>query len=209
MKAAVYNQEGKEMEALELSEEMFGVSWNPDLVHQVAVSQMGNRRQVLAHTKHRGEVSGGGKKPYAQKGTGRSRQGSIRSPLWRHGGVVFGPRNTRVFTQKINDKMRIKALFSVLSEKAKHNALVVLDTLSLEHPKTKIVKELFSKLPVKSESIVLVLSLKEKAMVKAAQNLAKVRVRFASDSNVLELLSAKFIVITREGMKELEQTFVK
>jgi len=118
MEAIVYNQKGEKLNAVNLPESVFGLKMNPDLVYQVAVTQAANRRRITAHTKDRGEVSGGGKKPWRQKGTGRSRHGSNRSPIWRHGGVVFGPRNDKVYGGKINKKMRRKALAMVLSAKA-------------------------------------------------------------------------------------------
>ena len=115
----IYNQKGEDVGKEELEKEIFEVPFNADLVHQVAVSQMSNKRQLLAHTKDRGEVSGGGKKPRAQKGTGRSRQGSIRSPLWIGGGVTFGPRKERNFKKIIPKKMKRKAFLVVLSEKVR------------------------------------------------------------------------------------------
>ena len=129
MKVSVYNQEGKEVGKVLLPKEIFEVKVNPDLVHQVVVCQMANRRQPIAHTKDRGEVRGGGRKPWSQKGTGRARHGSIRSPLWIGGGVTFGPRKEKIFKKKIPKKMRRKALFMVLSGKAKENLLLVLDKL--------------------------------------------------------------------------------
>src|SRR3989344_5880492 len=119
MKAVLYNQEGKETGQITLSKRIFDVPLNQDMLHQVVVSQMANRRQVLAVTKGRGEVRGGGKKPWAQKGTGRARHGSIRSPLWKGGGVTGGPTKERVFTKAIPKKMRARALFMALSRKLK------------------------------------------------------------------------------------------
>lgn len=207
MKTLVYNQEGAEIETMELPEAVFNVPWNADLVHQVTVSQMSNRRKAIAHTKHRGEVSGGGKKPWAQKGTGRARHGSTRSPLWRHGGVAFGPRSNRVFTQKINAKMKRKALLAVLSEKARKNFLVVVDAIALEQPKTKLMKQVFMRLPMKNESAMLVLSSKDEMLQRAGKNLSEVTFGRIKDLNALDLLSAKFLVITKEGINVLEKTF--
>ena len=147
MKIDVYNQEGKVVGNATLPKDIFDVKENSDLVHQVAVSQMANRRQVSAHTKDRSKVRGGGKKPWRQKGTGRARVGSIRSPLWRGGGTVFGPSKERVFKKKINIKMRRKALFMALSSKAKDNLLVVIDSLILDKPKTKLMSGVLKSLP--------------------------------------------------------------
>src|SRR3989339_770912 len=131
MKVPVYNQKGETVSEMELPKEILEVSPNPDLVHHVVVAQQANRRQIIAHTKTRGEVRGGGKKPWRQKGTGRARHGSIRSPLWKGGGVTFGPRNDRVYEQDINRKMRRKALMVILSDKARTNTLLIVDALNL------------------------------------------------------------------------------
>ena len=117
LEAVVYSQEGKKSGSVTLPEAVFGEKWNADLVHQVVVAMQANARQPIAHTKDRSEVRGGGRKPWAQKGTGRARHGSSRSPIWRHGGVTHGPRNDRDFSQKINRKMKVKALYAVLSKK--------------------------------------------------------------------------------------------
>ncbi len=137
MLAKTYNQKGEVAGQIELPKDLFEVKVNPDLVYQVAVTQMANRRQGNANTKGRGEVSGGGKKPWRQKGTGRARQGSIRAPQWRHGGVVFGPTSEKVYGGKINKKMRRKALAMVLSSKLNGNALIMMDKLEVSQPKTK------------------------------------------------------------------------
>src|SRR3989344_4067362 len=126
MKVDLYNQNGEVAGSVNLPKEIFEVKFNADLVHQIAVSQMANKRQVSAHTKIRSEVRGGGKKPWRQKGTGRARHGSIRSPLWRGGGITFGPRNDKVYEKDIPKKMRRKALLMALSQKAKNSQLVVL-----------------------------------------------------------------------------------
>src|SRR3989344_3105619 len=135
MKVAVYNQEGKEAGDITLPKEIFEVPFNADLVHQVMISQTANARQVSAHTKNRGEVRGGGRKPWRQKGTGRARAGSTRGPIWKGGGVSGGPRNEKNYERTIPANMRKKAMFMVLSQKAKGNLLVVMD--SLEFPEAK------------------------------------------------------------------------
>src|SRR3989344_1794431 len=133
----VYNQEGKEIANLELNKAIFKLPWNDDLVHQAVRVAFANQRQVLASTKDRSEVRGGGRKPWRQKGTGRARHGSIRSPLWKGGGVTFGPTTERNFKVKINKKMAQKAFLIVLSAKAKDNEILILDDLKLSAPKTK------------------------------------------------------------------------
>ncbi len=151
MEIIVYNQEGKEMEKILLPKEIFDVKINHDLIHQVVVSQMANQRKVLAQTKTRGEVSGGGKKPWRQKGTGRARHGSIRSPLWRGGGITFGPRKEKVFKKTIPKKIKRKALLMILTAKAKSNLLILLDKLKLEKAKTKSMAGIIDNLKLKAE----------------------------------------------------------
>ena len=136
MTETLYNQEGKEVGKIDLPEKTFGVRWNADLVHQVVTAQQANARTPIAHAKGRGEVAGGGKKPWKQKGTGRARHGSIRSPLWRHGGKAHGPTKEKVYTQKINQKMRQKALSTVLSKKLSDGELIFVDKLTLPEIKT-------------------------------------------------------------------------
>jgi large subunit ribosomal protein L4 len=137
MKANVYTVKGKVSKTIELPEEIFGAPWNADLVAQVLYSQASNRRAGIAHTKDRGEVSGSGKKPWQQKGTGRARHGSARSPLWRTGGVTFGPRNDKNYKKTIPHGMKVKALFSLLSAKVKAGKVMFVDTVSVETGKTK------------------------------------------------------------------------
>ena len=139
--AKVYNTEGKEVGTYKLPESIFALPWNGDLVHQVVVAMEGNARTPVAHTKGRGEVRGGGKKPWRQKGTGRARHGSSRSPIWKGGGVTHGPLKEKSYERKINKKMRIKALYTVLSRKAKDGEIILLDTLSFDTPKSKQAKE--------------------------------------------------------------------
>ena len=137
MKYPLYNQKGEETGTVLLPKNIFEVKINNDLIHQVALSQSANRRQVIAHTKDRSEVSGGGRKPWRQKGTGRARHGSIRSPIWRGGGIAFGPTKDRVFSKRIPKKMKRKALLMVLSAKASENLIIVLDKKEIKKPKTK------------------------------------------------------------------------
>ena len=209
MKIAVYNQEGKEVGKSLLPKEIFDLKLNPDLVHQVMVSQMANRRRVIAHTKGRAEVRGGGRKPWRQKGTGRARHGSIRSPIWRGGGVTFGPTKERIFKEKINKKMRRKALFMVLSAKAKNNSLILLDKLKIEKPKTKVMAEIFKKLPCKGKSSLMALPIIDKNIILAARNIPKITTIQARDLNVLDLLNFKYLVMPKEAIKTIKETFLK
>ena len=146
MEAKVYNQKGKEISGVTLPEDVFGISWNADLVHQVATSIMSNKRANTADARMRGEVSGGGKKPWKQKGTGRARHGSTRSPIWKGGGVTHGPNNDKNYNLKVNKKMMIKALYTLLSEKMRKGQVLFVDTLSFSKIKTKDASEILKNL---------------------------------------------------------------
>jgi len=208
MKVSVFDKEGKEMVQTVLPKEVFGLEMNSDLVHQVAVAQSANRRQVIAHTKDRGNVRGGGKKPWRQKGTGRARHGSRRSPLWRGGGTTFGPTKERNFKREISRKMRRKALFMVLSAKAKDNSLFVLDDLMVESPKTKLIAGILNKLPIKG-SCLIILPKRDEKLERAAANLKNTGIIGAKDLNVMDLLSYKYAVLPKEGIKVIKETFAK
>ncbi len=134
--AAVYNQSGKEVGEVKLPASVFGLSWNADLVHQVVYSMLADRRVIYAHTKGRGQVSGGGRKPWKQKGTGRARHGSTRSPIWVGGGVAHGPNILKNYSKKINKKMKIKALYTLLSRKMKDGEVIFVDSFEIAKPKT-------------------------------------------------------------------------
>jgi large subunit ribosomal protein L4 len=209
MKIVVYNQKGEEVGTTVLPKEVFGLEVSPDLVHQVVVCQMANRRKVIAHTKDRGEVRGGGRKPWRQKGTGRARHGSIRSPLWKGGGVVFGPRKEKVFKKEIPKKMKRLALFMVLSGKIKNNLLILLDKLKIEKPKTKEMTEILKKLPCKNESSLIALPELDKNLIIASRNIPDVETIRAKDLNALDLLSFKYLIMPKESIKVIKETFLK
>ncbi len=214
MKVTVYNQQGEEVGTTLLPKEIFEVRANPDLIYQVVRSLMANRRKVIAQTKDRGEVRGGGRKPWRQKGTGRARAGSIRSPLWRGGGVTFGPTKERVFKKKINKKMKRKALFMVLSAKAQNNLLLILDKLSLEQPKTKLITKMIEnwKLKIKNfeeRSCLIVLPQKKEMIIRATQNVPNAQVVEARNLNALDLLSFKYLIMPKDTIKAIKETFTK
>jgi large subunit ribosomal protein L4 len=204
-----YDQNGKVISQIRLPAEVFGLKINPDLVHQVLVLQLANRRKRLAKVKTRAEVRGGGRKPWRQKGTGRARVGSIRSPLWRGGGVVFGPRKERKFKKKIPKKMRRKALLMVLSGKAKEGLLILVDKLKLDQPKTKLMKKILEKLPCKEESCLIALPQYDRNLVLATRNLPEVDTIWARNLNVLDLLSYKYLLLPKEALKLIKETFIK
>lgn len=137
METKIYSNKGKEVKTIKLPESVFGLKWNSDLVHQVITSMTSSSRMNTTHTKTRGEVRGGGKKPWKQKGTGQARHGSTRSPIWVGGGVAHGPRNDKNYDRKVNKKMKIKALFTILSKKFKDSEILFVDSLSIAKPQTK------------------------------------------------------------------------
>lgn len=204
----IHNQEGKVVSELGLNEAIFGLPWNADLVHQVVRVAMANKRQVLASTKDRAQVRGGGKKPWKQKGTGRARHGSIRSPLWRHGGVTFGPTSERNFKLKINKKMARKAFLIALSAKAKDNEILIFDEIKLSAPKTKeIAKVLKNFLKIKNG--LLVLDKKEKIIKRAAGNLANLDIINIDNLNILNILKYQYLILTKEGIEYLNEKYSK
>ena len=212
MKTVVYNQQGEKIEEILLPKEIFDVKFNSDLVHQVVVSQTANRRRVIAHTKDRGEVRGGGRKPWRQKGTGRARHGSIRSPIWRGGGVTFGPTKQRVFKKEIPKKMRKKALFMVLSAKKKNESVILLDKLELKKAKTKeaaeMIKVLRSKIETfKQGSILVILPEMDKNIILSFRNIPKIKTIQAKDLNCLDILTYKYLIILKEAIKVIKDTF--
>jgi large subunit ribosomal protein L4 len=192
-----------------LDSALFEVETKEGLIHQAVVAQMANRRQVLAHTKDRGEVSGGGKKPWKQKGTGRARQGSIRSPLWVGGGVVFGPRNDRNFHQKINKKMKRKALLMCLSDRAKEEKIIVLDKLELENFKTKRFLEILNKLPNKEKKTLLILVDNDKKIIKSAANLPYLKTIESVNINVMDVLNNEFLMLPLATLKAVQEKLKK
>lgn len=207
MKAIVYNQKGEKVGEVSLPKEIFDVKLNSDLLHQVVVSQMANKRQITAHTKDRSEVSGGGKKPWRQKGTGRARHGSIRSPLWKGGGITFGPRKDRIFEKTLPKKMRRKALFMVFSEKAKGNLLVILDKIQIDKPKTKEFAKILRKLPCKENSCLIALPEYDKKVFLSARNIKKINIVEARNLNVIDLMSSKYLLMGKDTIKTIEKTF--
>lgn len=205
MKANVYNQKGERAGTITLPESVFNVPWNNNLVHQVIVSMQANIRQPYVHTKDRGEVRGGGKKPWRQKGTGQARHGSIRSPLWRGGGVTFGPRNEKDYSKKINKKMKAKALFTALSQKLRDNEIIFIDNLSFTEPKSAKAKEVikalsnidgFNTLATKRKNTALfALGGKDKNIEMSFRNFGNIAVDEARNMNPVDVLKYKYIIM--------------
>lgn len=214
MKISIYNQKGVEIEKTDLPAKIFEVEMNKDLVHQAVVAQMSNTRKVIAHTKDRSERRGGGRKPWRQKGTGRARHGSIRSPIWRGGGVTFGPTKEKVYTKKINKKMKTKALFMVLSSKVKDKQLILLDKIELTEAKTKQMIEVIKNLKNKvkkdlDKSILIVLPSSNQDIVRASKNIPKVKIIRADSLNVLDVLTYKHLLVLQGSIKVIEKTYIK
>lgn len=206
--ATVYNWEGKKSEELKLDDSVFGLPKNDDLVHQVYVALMANKRQVLADTKNRRERAGSGIKPWRQKGTGRARVGSVRTPVWRKGGVVFGPTSDRNFKKKVNKKMNARAIAVVLSGKLRDKEIIVLDKFNLKEKKTKKMAEGLKKFNLKG-SVLLSFSSEEKDLRVASRNLAQVKNILTNQLNVLDLLNNKNVIFSKESVKYLENKYKK
>ena len=214
MPEIIYNQEGKEVGQAELPAEIFDMPMNKDLVHQVVVAQMASARQVLAHTKDRSEVRGGGVKPWRQKGTGRARHGSIRSPIWKGGGVTFGPTKERVFAKKINKKMKRKALLMVLSSKVRDKEMVLLDKLELTQAKTKQIMEVFNNLKTKikkdlAKGTLIVLLTSDQKIIRAIKNIPKIKTIRADSLNVVDVLSHQYLLMLQGAVEVIEKTYLK
>ena len=202
MQTKVYNLEGQEVEQLELAEEVFGKEFNEALIHQAVVAYLANQRQGTKSTLTRAEVAGGGRKPWRQKGTGRARQGSIRSPQWVHGGVVFAPK-PRDFSKKMNAAMKKGAFLSALSTVAKENSLVVVDAMNIE-PKTKAAVKALEALKVEKRITVVTNEVNCDAL-RAFGNLPKVSVTTAKILNTYDLVNSDYVVITKDAVKKLEE----
>ena len=205
----VYNQEGKEVSELKLNEAIFDLPWNADLVHQAVRTASANKRQVLASTKDRSEVSGGGRKPWRQKGTGRARHGSIRSPIWKGGGITFGPTKERVFKLKINKKMARKAFLTALSTKAKDSELLVLDDLKLSAPKTKEMAKIMKNFPQVKTSLLVLAGKKDENLKRAGRNLPNLRIINIDNLNILDILKYKHLIFTKDGIEYLNKKYGK
>jgi large subunit ribosomal protein L4 len=216
METTIYTQEGKSAGTISLPESIFALPWNADLVHQVVVSEESNRRDPIAHTKDRGEVRGGGKKPWQQKGTGRARHGSTRSPIWVGGGVAHGPRNDKNYARKVNRKMKAKALFTILARKQRDGEIIFIDSLNFAEPKTKLAKAFvsviggikgFEKFSTKKmNKAYIAASSDEKNARRVFNNFGNIQIGDVRNLHPLDILKHKYLVITKpaDAMKVLE-----
>lgn len=217
MEKTVYNQKGQESGKINLPETVFNLPWNADLVHQVVVSMQSSSRHSIAHTKTRGEVSGGGKKPWQQKGTGRARHGSTRSPIWVGGGIAHGPRSDKNYDRKVNKKAKTKALYTILSQKLRDNEILFVEPISFTVPKAKEAKSTliafskikgFEKLATKPKNVaVITVHKKSPDVVKSFKNFGNLEIEEFRTINPVSVLNHKYIVITnpKEALKTLEK----
>ncbi|MBU1164683.1 50S ribosomal protein L4 [Patescibacteria group bacterium] len=233
-KATVYNQTGEKVEEITLDKAIFGIKVKPEVIWQVVIAQRANARIPWAHSKDRSEVRGGGKKPWRQKGTGRARHGSSRSPIWIGGGVTFGPRKDRNYKVKVNKKVKKQALLMALTDKGENNNITVLDDLKLGEIKTK---ELFKVLQViklrsvkkksvkkveatkskekktskkpkeKIKSVLLITEKKDDNVVKSARNISRLEVAYASNLNLLKVVNSQKMIVTKKALAEIKKVY--
>jgi len=208
VKIAVYNLEGEKTKDLELSDDVFGIKLKEEVVHQVYEALRANIRQPWAHSKDRGDVSGGGRKPWRQKGTGRARHGSNRSPIWSGGGVTFGPLKNRNYKQKINKKMNVQAVKMCLSDKVTDQKIVAVENFDFGG-KTKALAGLCVKLPCANKNTIILSENVDEVLMRTARNVQKVDVLRAQDVNVVDLLNHQYLIVTPESIKLLEKRLTK
>lgn len=203
----VYNLEGKQTGEITLDDAIFGVKVQPELIQFVVRAQRANAHVPYAHTKGRAEVRGGGRKPWKQKGTGNARHGSIRSPLWKGGGVTFGPTNVRNMSLKVNQKERRKAIRMILSDKAARNQLIVLESVEGLTGKTKQMSQLLNALPIKDHSALIALGTKNDMLKRSSQNLPRVNSVLADSLNAADLLKFEYMVVDKAGIETVVSRF--
>ncbi|MFH1946979.1 MAG: 50S ribosomal protein L4 [Candidatus Magasanikbacteria bacterium] len=203
-KVKLYNQEGKEAGSIDLNDDVFGLKIKNSVVHQVYTAIMANARESWADTKNKGEVRGGGRKPWKQKGTGRARHGSIRSPLWVGGGVTFGPLSIRNYKQKINKKMNKLAVKMCLSDKVLNELLIVLEDINVDGKVKEMVK-LRKELPGQGKTTLFLAPDNNEKVNLASRNVVRLDMQQAKDVNVVDLLHHKFIITTKKGLEVLEK----
>lgn len=204
---SLYNQDGKVVGDLSVNDSIFGVKPNKALVHEAVIAQQANARRTISNTKNRGEVSGGGKKPWKQKGTGRARQGSIRSPQWVGGGIVFGPRAERNFALKINRKAKQKALFMALSDKLAHKNVIAIESIKTEPVKTKVLADMIKKLPVGRKTL-LVAPATDASLMRMVRNLPHVTLVSSNSVNLVDVLGHSTIAFIKDAVVSFEKLYV-
>jgi len=208
LKAKVYNNQGKEVKTVDLPKSVFGVQPNIDLINQVLLAQKSNSRLILAHAKARSEVRGGGRKPWRQKGTGRARHGSTRSPIWVGGGVTFGPTKERNFSKRINKKMKKRALFMVLSDRLATGDIKFIDNIEFNEIKTKQAVDLLKKLKF-GKKVLVVVEKTDQNIIKSFQNIPKTSVIRSDSLNIKDLLNYNELLITEPSVNGIIKTYVE
>lgn len=203
-KVPVYGFDGKLAGDMALADTVFAVKPDAGLLHEVTLGLRANARHAIANTKTRGEVSGGGKKPWKQKGTGRARQGSTRSPQWVGGGITFGPTSERNFSVKINKKAKKKALFMSLSDKVASNKFFILESVNTGTAKTKIMADLVKKLPVDRNAL-LVVAKSEPMLMRMVRNLQNIKLTTVQSVNILDVLTYRTIIFVKDAVPAFEQ----
>ncbi|NLP46491.1 MAG: 50S ribosomal protein L4 [Epulopiscium sp.] len=203
-KVAVYNMNGQQVDEIELNDAVFGIEVNEPVMHSAVVQYLANNRQGTQSAKTRAEVRGGGRKPWRQKGTGRARQGSIRSPQWVGGGVVFAPK-PRDYSFKLNKKVKRLALKSALSSRVQANKMIVLDELKFDEIKTKNMKNMLDQL--KLDKALIVLNEKDDNVILSARNLPKVKTTFVNAMNVYDILKYDTFIATKEAVAAIEEVY--
>lgn len=202
-----YTIKGSESGTAQLEDKLFAVEVNEALIHEAIIAQEANGRNLISKTKDRSEVAGTGKKPWKQKGTGRARHGSRRSPIWVGGGITFGPTLARVFGKKINKKARRKALAMLLSDKATEGRLVIVDSFKDIEAKTKAVKSLRSALPGANETALIATTTEEKNVVLGSSNIPRTQSISVNSLNVRDLSKFTYLILSEEGLKQLTETY--
>lgn len=207
MNTQLYNQAGEKIGTAELPAEFFDVPFNADVVWQVVQAQMANAREAIAHTKGRGEVRGGGKKPWRQKGTGRARHASIRSPIWKGGGVAFGPTKERNFSLKVNKKTARLALAMVFSAKARDGELFLFDRVAFGESKTKQATVMLRTFIKARDTVLLITPAKDYSIERAMRNIPKASVIVANSINVRDLLMRKYTMLVQDALPVIQKTY--
>lgn len=205
-KVDVFDMKGKVVGSIQLSDAIFGIEPNETVLHEIVVNQLANKRQGTQSALTRAQVSGGGRKPWRQKGTGHARQGSIRAPQWRHGGVVFAPK-PRDYSYSVNKKEKRLALKSALSSKCKGGSVIVLDSVQLSEYKTKVIANMLDALKVSGSKALMVLSGFKKEVIRSSRNIKGLKTSQVNTLNVYDILNAKHLVLEKESLPKIEEVY--
>lgn len=204
----VYDKDGKQIDSVKMREEIYGIEPNEYVVHSVIVAYLRNQRQGTASTKTRGEIRGGGAKPWRQKGTGRARSGSIRSPLWKGGGTIFGPR-PRKYTYRLNKRVKMLAYASVLADKVQNNEMYIIEEFEFDKPKTKEALKILENMELKDKKVLIVLDRVDTNVLYSFRNLPKVKVIWVGNVTVYDLVNYDKLIITKKAIDILEKDMFK